>query len=74
VYNIKGILCKYLISKVEKTLCFVTIEVSISVSSFYFRGSYGQSSKLAKIPKTLILKITTTFEKLSFSVHLSNTM
>jgi hypothetical protein len=63
MYNIKGILCKYLISKVEKAFCFATTRVSIRTPSIYFRGTYRQSIKLAKKPRTLILRIFPTVEK-----------
>jgi hypothetical protein len=63
MYNIKGILCKYLISKVESAFCFATTEVWINVPSVYYRDIYGQSFKLANIPRTLILKIFPTVEK-----------
>jgi hypothetical protein len=50
--NIKGILYKYLISIVN-AFCFATTGVSISTPSIYFPGTYGQSIKLAKKPRTL---------------------
>jgi hypothetical protein len=46
--------------------------VFISGPYIYFRGSFGQSIKLAKKPRTIILRILVTIEKLSFSVQLSN--
>jgi hypothetical protein len=54
--------------------CFATTEVPISVPSIYFQNTYGQSIKLAKKSRTLILKIFATIEKLSFYVQLLNTM
>jgi hypothetical protein len=63
MYNITDILCKYLILKVENAICFATTGVSVSASCIYFRGTYGQSIKLAKKPRTLILKIFATVAK-----------
>jgi hypothetical protein len=63
IYNIKGILCKYLISMVEKAFFFATTVVSISIPSIYIRGTYGQSIKLAKKHRTLIWRIFATIEK-----------
>jgi hypothetical protein len=60
--NIKNILCNYLILKVEKTFCFATATESISAPSNYFWGTYGQSIKLAKKPRTLVLRIIATIE------------
>jgi hypothetical protein len=37
--------------------------MSISALSFYFRGTYGQNFKLAKKPRTLVLRIFATVEK-----------
>jgi hypothetical protein len=37
--------------------------VSISAQSIYLRGTYGQSIKLAKKPRTPILRIFATIEK-----------
>jgi hypothetical protein len=59
---------------VEQLCNFATTGVSIRVPSIYFRGTYGQIIKLAKKPRTLILKIFVTIEKWSFSVQLLNTM
>jgi hypothetical protein len=50
------VLCKYLIS-IEKGI------LSISAPSIYSRGTYGQSIKLEKKPRTLIFKIFATVEK-----------
>jgi hypothetical protein len=49
------------ISTVEK--CFLKSEVSISAPSIYSQGTYGQSMKLAKKPRTLIFKIFAPIEK-----------
>jgi hypothetical protein len=59
IYNIKGTLCKYLISIVEKYLlfCYNWGVHSISAPSIYFRSTYGQIIKLAKKPRPLIFKI-----------------
>jgi hypothetical protein len=41
--------------KQKKGFWFATTGVSISARSIYFWGTYGQSIKLAKKPRTLIL-------------------
>jgi hypothetical protein len=48
VYNKKGILSKFLISKVEKSL----LECPLVPHFFNFRSTYGQSIKLAKKPQS----------------------
>jgi hypothetical protein len=57
MYNI---LCKYFITKEEKSLLFCYSWGSIIFLSFYFRGIYEPSFKMANTPQTLILRIFVT--------------
>jgi hypothetical protein len=64
MFNIKGILCEYLISKEEKKpSVLLQLGLFISAPSIFCRGTYGQSNKLAKKPRTPILRIFATVEK-----------
>jgi hypothetical protein len=57
-----------------KLFCFATTGVYINAPSIYFQGTYGQSIKFAKKPRTLFWRIFARIEKLNFLVQLLNTM